>query len=75
MRWPAEVGKMDRMKLILKPVQARQGVQWIVQALKVFGRQPLGLAGLFTAVGTLAAIGAVYSIVVAVEDHTFFALG
>lgn len=47
MRWPAEVGKMDRMKLILKPVQARQGVQWIVQALKVFGRQPLGLAGLF----------------------------
>ncbi|NBW46654.1 MAG: hypothetical protein EBR46_00610 [Betaproteobacteria bacterium] len=47
MRWPAEVGKMDRMKLILKPVQARQGVQWVVQALKVFGRQPLGLAGLF----------------------------
>ena len=47
MRWPAEVGKMDRMKLILKPVQARQGVQWVVQGLKVFGRQPLGLAGLF----------------------------
>ena len=47
MRWPTEVGKMDRMKLILKPVQARQGVQWVVQALKVFGRQPLGLAGLF----------------------------
>lgn len=47
MRWPAEAGKMDRMKLILKPVQARQGVQWVVQALKVFGRQPLGLAGLF----------------------------
>lgn len=47
MRWPAEVGKMDRMKLILKPVQARQGVQWVVQALKAFGRQPLGLAGLF----------------------------
>ncbi len=47
MRWAAEVGKMDRMKLILKPVQARQGVQWVVQALKVFGRQPLGLAGLF----------------------------
>ncbi|MFM8667166.1 MAG: BPSS1780 family membrane protein [Betaproteobacteria bacterium] len=47
MRWPAEVGKMDRMKLIIKPVQARQGVQWVVQALKVFGRQPLGLAGLF----------------------------
>jgi len=47
MRWPTDVGKMDRMKLILKPVQARQGVQWVVQALKVFGRQPLGLAGLF----------------------------
>jgi hypothetical protein len=47
MRWPAEVGKIKRMKLILKPVQARQGVQWVVQALKVFGRQPLGLAGLF----------------------------
>lgn len=47
MRLPTEVGKMDRMKLILKPVQARQGVQWVVQALKVFGRQPLGLAGLF----------------------------
>lgn len=47
MRWPAEAGKMVRMKLILKPVQARQGVQWVVQALKVFGRQPLGLAGLF----------------------------
>ncbi|MBM3389012.1 MAG: hypothetical protein FJY26_05835 [Betaproteobacteria bacterium] len=35
------------MKLILKPVQPRQGVQWVVQALKVFARHPLGLAGLF----------------------------
>ena len=38
---------MDRMKLILKPVQPRQGVRWVQQALKVFARQPLGLAGLF----------------------------
>ena len=38
---------MDRMKLILKPVQARQGVRWVQQALKIFVRQPLGLAGLF----------------------------
>jgi hypothetical protein len=37
----------DRMKLILKPVQPRQGLQWVVQALKIFARQPLGLAGLF----------------------------
>lgn len=38
---------MDRMKLILKSVQARQGLGWVVQGLKIFGRQPLGLTGLF----------------------------
>jgi hypothetical protein len=38
---------MERMKLVLKPVQARQGPQWVLQALRVFARQPLGLAGLF----------------------------
>ncbi len=35
------------MKLIIKPVEPRQGLQWVAQALKVFVRQPLGLAGLF----------------------------
>jgi len=38
---------MDRMKLVLKPVHARQGAQWVLQALKIFARQPLGLASLF----------------------------
>jgi hypothetical protein len=37
------------MKLILKHVQPRQGVRWVQQSLKVFTRQPLGLAGLFGA--------------------------
>ena len=47
MRWPHEVGKMERMKLILKPVEPRQGLQWVLQAWRVFASQPLGLAGLF----------------------------
>jgi hypothetical protein len=38
---------MERMKLILKTVQPRQGLGWVVQALKIFGRQPLGMTGLF----------------------------
>ncbi len=35
------------MKLVLKPVQPRQGLEWVRQAIKIFGKQPLGLTGLF----------------------------
>lgn len=35
------------MKLILKPVQARQGIEWLRQGLALFGRAPLALTGLF----------------------------
>lgn len=35
------------MKLVLKSVQPRQGLDWVAQALKIFARQPLGLTGLF----------------------------
>jgi len=50
------VSLMERMKLILKPVRPRQGLDWVVQGLKIFGRQPLGLTGLFGAFLFLALV-------------------
>ena len=35
------------MKLVLKSVQPRQGVDWVLQSWKLFGRAPLALTGLF----------------------------
>lgn len=40
---------IERMKLVLKTVQPRQGAVWVRQALKLFARQPLALTGLFGA--------------------------
>lgn len=35
------------MKLVLKTVQPRQGLAWVTQSWKLFGRAPLALTGLF----------------------------